>query len=51
MDFDFKIYDPLHQRYEVPQGDIFPSDPAAGFSFPLNLADFTFEYTENPFGF
>lgn len=35
----------------MPQGGIFPTDPNTGFSFPINLASFVFEYTDSPFSF
>ncbi len=50
-DFNFKIFDPLHDRYEVPLGGIFPFDPSAGSTFPINLAAFSFNYTDDPFSF
>lgn len=51
FDFTLKIVDQNNKRFEVPQYGIFPIDPEANFSFPLNNAGFTFEYTESPFDF
>lgn len=50
-DFMFKITDLDKKRFEVPQYDIFPTDPLANFSFPILTSGVTFQYTEIPFDF
>lgn len=43
-DLSFKITDAEKKRYEVPQGGIFPLDPVANFTFPLNNSQFVFTF-------
>lgn len=50
-DLSFKITDADKQRFEVPQGGLFPLDPAGNFSFPLQNSDVLFSYTNEPFTF
>ena len=35
----------------MPQGGPFATDPLKNFSFPMNLAAFRLDYTEDPFDF
>ena len=51
FDFSFKITDPNHKRFEVPQYGVFPIDPEADFSFPIANAAVAFEFTQSPFDF
>lgn len=50
-DLSFKIIDPQKQRFEIPEGGLFPLDPVKNFSFPLQNSDVTFSYTQQPFIF
>lgn len=50
-DISFKIINADSDRFEVPQGGLFPLDPAANYSFPILNSDVTFNYTVNPFSF
>lgn len=50
-DLSFKIVDAEKARYEVPQTGVFPIDPAATFTYPLNNSQFVFNFTESPFDF
>ena len=44
-DFTIKIIDHTNERFEVPQGNGFPEDPARNFSFPFVAAGYLFTYT------
>lgn len=44
-DFTIKLTDPKNKRFEVPQGNGFPEDPAGNFTFPLIAAGYVFTYT------
>lgn len=50
-DFTFKIYDPNNERFEIPQGGIFPNDAQASFSYPLSYASYKINFTVNHFSF
>jgi hypothetical protein len=50
-DFTFKIFDPNQNRFQVPQGGIFPKDPQGDFSFPLSSASYKLNYTSEHFSF
>ena len=50
-DFHIKITDSKNKRFEVPQGNGFPEDPARNFTFPLLAASYVFTYTSEPFDF
>lgn len=51
FDFSFKFTDPNHNRFEWPQGGVFPLDPEANFSFPIANSAVNLEYSESPFDF
>ena len=50
-DFYFKIIDTNNKRFEVPQNNIFPTDPLGNFSFPIANSAVNFNYSEEPFDF
>jgi alpha-glucosidase len=50
-DLSFKITNINKTRFEVPQYGIFPTDPYANFSFPLNSSLIQFSYIAEPFDF
>ena len=50
-EFSFKIYDANQNRFEIPQGGIFPTDAKTNFSFPLSIASYKINFTVNHFSF
>lgn len=50
-DFHIKITDSKNRRFEVPQGNGFPEDPARNFTFPMMAAGYVFTYSNEPFDF